>query len=451
MEKTTHASNLKICNFIFFVVIFCFGVYLFYSQVYGKLQSDMHPHIAYIDMSFTGISKEQKMIFDHSIEDDIQRLYVLSQPSLRQIIINDVVVEKLKFLNLSYSMQPRVDHNVFLTHLEKIRLPEVGFEDTVYLLANLFDLSYGVVSVFLLAMAFVSATYILLFLLRKFLDLTDGYLLLFTLFLTIVSAIYDPLFNKWVCLGQGCANVWHNPTFFMVKSFSLMCVYFSVKQLQTFKKSMWLCSSMLLLASLFYKPSFGIVFIPAYAIYILLFYTRNFRAYFYSLLMVLPSLAYALFYQLPRLLHYIPNEGRNSSIYFAPFKFIHYYSHNAFISFLLGMAFPLFFLILNYKKVLANRYLVFSWIMLLVGYFQYAFLVEGKVNWQDGNFSWGYYLTLDVLFIFSFIELVKQLLIYKMSNKFERIKMLILSALFFLHVFSGFFYLIKYFVTNVSM
>ena len=86
----------------------------------------------------------------------------------------------------------------------------------------------------------------------------------------------------------------NSPTLTMVKPFMLLCIVLFVNFLgavasRDILKYSWLLS-ILLAISVFVKPSFALVFIPAMAAHLILVHTRNTRLYTYSFVIVLPSI-----------------------------------------------------------------------------------------------------------------------------------------------------------------
>jgi hypothetical protein len=115
-----------------------------------------------------------------------------------------------------------------------------------------------------------------------------------------------------------------------------------------------------------------------------------------------------------------------------------------FFSILLALAFPLSVLTLRPINILKkNNFLLASWIMVIVGILQVSFLAESGPRFKDWNFFQGYNIALNIVFIFSIIELARTA---NISGKIsEKIKVFFPISLLILHLVSGVYYFSKIF------
>lgn len=342
--------------------------------------------------------------------------------------------------------------NDILVHLSFIKAfllkqpvpPEMGYEDTVYYLAHFLHLSYFTIGVWILAGAVTLTAGIIYCILSFLLKTKSNQLLIPTAILLFVSAIYDPFFSKYWYFGQWSPNPWQNPTLIMMKPFAFLCTFLAIQALQTFDKRFWISLSLLLLVSVFYKPSFSLIFIPAFGLFILLNHTKIFKTYVYAFLLILPTIFYII-YQ-----YWFFDPGYVKTI-LSPFTMLHIYTSNPFISLLLAIAFPLSILLLRYKQVVKNQYLQLSWLMLILGYLQMAILAQDSNMLAAGNYAWGYIIALDILFVFSGIEFIKWLIEMKATHStLKRITIGIPTLLLFLHFASGVAYFIRILIYGES-
>ena len=348
-------------------------------------------------------------------------------------------------------LQAHIDFiNLFVK--QGMRAPEVGFEYTIYAISKIIPIGFTYTAIAILVVMLLLLTGITYKLLDYFLMLSEGKKILYTFFLMTMSAIYLPFFNKDVYLGQGSPNVWHNPTLFMVKPFAFAVIFLTIYAMDKQKYAYWILCSILLLISMFYKPSFAIVFIPALAIYLLIDRPYNLKIILYAFFLVLPAMIFSL-YQYDLLLHFGNTDqaiSHGETIIFSKFGVLRLYTPNVFVSLLLGLAFPLSILLFRFKAVLANHYLKLTWIILIIAYLQMAFLAEydpsDPYRFVSGNFMWGYLIALQPLFIFSFIEFYKWSMSKQMiTTVIERLQLRFTMVLFALHIMSGFFYTLKIF------
>lgn len=381
-------TNSVFYRVLFFIMVACAGVFLFHHQAKGLYRSDLLAHINFIDIFVKG----------------------------------------------------------------SMKAPEVGFQYTIYTLSRIMPISYANCAVVLLTVMLLLLVIAIYKILNYFLPLTEEKSILFTFLLMTMSAIYLPFFNKNIYLGQGSPNVWHNPTLFMVKPFAFAVMFLTIYAMEKKQYIYWSLSSLLLLISMYYKPSFAIVFIPALAIYLLINHLRSVKIFLYALLMVAPAVLYC-FYQYYMLLHYGNTDNavsHSESIIFSKFGVLRIYTPNVFVSFLLGLAFPLSILLFRFKSVWSNNYLKLCWIMLIIAYLQMAFLAEydpsDNQRFASGNFMWGFLIALQPLFVFSFIEFYQWLQSKQWKSSWFGILQLRLTILLLaLHVISGLFYTIRIF------
>lgn len=329
----------------------------------------------------------------------------------------------------------------------ELKLPHEGFEYTVYALSKLLNSTYLTASIIFLSITLMMIAYIKFYLVKRLSNIPAHSAFIFSLSLMFVSAICLPSFNSNLYMGQGSPTIWHNPTLLCVKPFAFLCLYLAMIALRSSNRKIWGILSILLIASFLYKPSFGIVFIPALFLYILCIRPKNYQVYLYFLLMILPSLLFTLTVQLQNWL-FLPEK--NNSIIFSPFGVLHLYTSNSFFSFILATSFPFFFMIFNPKRVFSNPYLTLSWLMLIIGYLQFAFLAETEC-FKCANFSWGFSVALDCLFVFTFIEFISWMKNIQLDLKRTSIIPGFLIILFLTHLISGVGYLGRYIMTGNFM
>lgn len=321
---------------------------------------------------------------------------------------------------------------------------EFGFELSIYLLSKITSLSYTTVALNFLALVVTFLAYLKLRLIKqRFSNVQSAYF--FTSCLMLVSCIYLPFYNYNLYLGQGSPNVWHNPTLLLVKIFAFIITPLAAEFCLQKNPKILIIIAGLLLISLIYKPNFGLIFIPAWGAYLAIHQNKNWRLLFYTLLAIFPSLLFLLFekYEVTHL-----SAMLNESFVLAPFKVLHHYVPNLLVSFLLATAFPFAMLVFRFKQVIQNHYLQLCWLMLIFGYTELALFAETGSQMYAGNFGWGYLIALDLLFVFSFIELLNWLNNSELKNRLESTTLGFVCVLFSLHLTSGIYYLLQIFTTN---
>ncbi|MFN8207840.1 MAG: hypothetical protein U0T82_10605 [Bacteroidales bacterium] len=273
------------------------------------------------------------------------------------------------------------------------------------------------------------------------------YISLLTVALIFVTSFYPFAFNHNLYLGQWSPNIWHNPTMFMVKPFAFLAVFLflyweSNYNVNSYKLPVYL--SVTTIFSLAAKPSFVFFFLPAIFVFLLI-YIKKFNISFYKMLVLsfLPAFCYLLLQYFST--YFLQNNGSpglKDEIVFTLWGVTKLYTSHVFISLILALAFPLFVVLSDLRGFSRDRSLIFAWLCTFFAYLQASFLAE-QVKFTQGNFTFGYSLSLSILFIFSVIHL------FQAWNKNKRtlVKKLINICglmLLFGHLFSGVYYYYKY-------
>lgn len=226
-----------------------------------------------------------------------------------------------------------------------------------------------------------------------------------TIILLFVTALYMPWFNKEIYLGQSSPTTWHNPTNIAVKPVALLvflCFEKLYRERETIRNRFLVLVSLLLLLTCFIKPSFIQGFLPAVVLFLLLELIPNKGSSFLFSLkiagMFLPS---GLYFVAQYLLMF---DGESRSIGIQPFAVMKLDSPNPMFSILIGIAFPLFVvLVLGFKRVFADKALWLSVLFYLTSLLEYILFIE-ETEAAAGNFGWCLQLGMFLLFVMTAIR-----------------------------------------------
>jgi len=234
---------------------------------------------------------------------------------------------------------------------------------------------------------------------------------LITFSIITVGPLCLPWYSKIIFLGQGSPNIWHNVTLWTVKPFALLSVWYTLKGIETSKKTAYIFAFIIVVLSIFAKPSFIIMFLPTLAIFSLIkgsYKDLVFQRYFFllsSISILILSYQYTHTFVEDRASHIIIDVGGVWSLS----------SQNIGISIFLGLAFPL--LLTLFKTGLLNdNTILLSWIMTFIGIAYYAIFAETGRFYSHGNFGWSYMLAMSLLYLFSiikFFQIFSSLLFWK--------------------------------------
>ncbi|MBD1896731.1 hypothetical protein NDI44_14045 [Trichocoleus sp. DQ-A3] len=253
-------------------------------------------------------------------------------------------------------------------------------------------------------------------------------------------------------LGYIGITMYHSATTLLAKPICLL-IFNTISEIfkhpESYSKTKKINLSLFFLTilSLITKPNYIICLIPA--IFFVIIYKLYMNKFINSRLIIwslcVPALI-VLGWQFS--LTYLSDptfiKGGKSSIVFAPFKVMSFYSNSLLYDFIMSILFPLSVYILFWKKAKTEFSLNLAWLVFLVSIFYIYFLGESS-RMYAGNFLWGGQITLFILFVYSILFLFKQQnlkdfyfasIFYKLKTKF-----FFCLLLFGLHFINGLVYL----------
>ena len=253
-----------------------------------------------------------------------------------------------------------------------------------------------------------------------------------TVIITVVGPLCIPWYKKIIFFGQGSPNIWHNVTLWTVKPFALLATWYTIRFFEKEKTLYALIATISALMSVFAKPSFIIVFLPALFIFFILhkLYKKEKNLLFLSIvtLATLVILTYQYFHTF--------READASHIIFDPLGVWSLSSRNITMSIFLGLAFPLVYTIL--KTDIINRLEIqFTWLMVFFGILLFSLFAQTGKYYSHGNFGWSYMISMSLLYLFTILEYVKTFF------EIKRWKRCILTVLLGIQVMTGIYYLFK--------
>lgn len=290
-------------------------------------------------------------------------------------------------------------------------------------------------------------------------------------FVTFGLSVIQPLYLFWLdaggrFLGSYSMNPFHNPTQMCAKPFALLCfclvydiwnkqrdndyqgVFFSMSH---GLRKPYIYLAILLLLSTIAKPTFAEMYIPAVALVMLVEWLVRIRqkngsasAYFqhclHMLLCALPCLFYIL---LEVLVYAVPGKsaGAESSFVITDWLEVwNIYTENVTLSIVLGLAFPLFLIVLDGNFFFKDKLGQLALVGYGVGFLEAALLGEGGNRLGHGNFMWPMMWGMTFLFMAATLRLT----VLETTQTDTRPKRFLIDAawfLFALHVLFGILYI----------
>ena len=218
--------------------------------------------------------------------------------------------------------------------------------------------------------------------------------------------------------GVFSPNPYHNATYLATRPFTIVTFFIFVRVLKDYEEQFKLRDVLLfgvfLFLSTITKPSFTFILVPAAGLILLYRLLRkrfeNFRNTLFLGLSFIPTFC-ALLYQFFGV--FGPVEGEEKGIGFGLGKAWSYHCDNIPVAILLGLAFPLAVLFLNFRDLKKNGVFRLAWQITAVSLFEILFLFEKGFRVGHLNFSWGYMHGMFFAFVASAYLLFQKTFIIK--------------------------------------
>jgi hypothetical protein len=245
----------------------------------------------------------------------------------------------------------------------------------------------------------------------------------------MIGPLCIPWYNKIIYYGQGSPNIWHNVTLWSVKPFALLSTWLSIDGLYKKDIKKLTLATIFTLISIFAKPSFIIMFLPALLLYAIARqeYKDMLFVKFYAIVSGLSIMI--LLYQYTHTFN--QQEGKIIIDFLGVWSLT---SQNISVSILLALAFPMAFISLH-SKILQDRYILISWIMIFISIAYYATFAQTGRFYTHGNFGWSYMIAMSLLYLFSIVKY------FEIYTSLHIVKKVILNTLLLVQTIIGIYYL----------
>lgn len=273
--------------------------------------------------------------------------------------------------------------------------------------------------------------------------------------LMFIQPIFIPWFNPSHLIGQGSPNILYNPTSIAVKPFAIICTWMFIKLYADYKNSgyerkkdfsIFARLAVLQFLSVFAKPSYAQVAIPAIGILLIItLFKSKAKSLAFCIKTVLSWVPAVFWICVIFIFSFISSSSDGNSTALSFFDVWSAYSPCIPISIILATLFPLIMLITTSIKPNKNTLgIVLGSLMTFFGVLEYGFLMETGDRMMHGNFSWGYIAGMSVFWTFAAAHLIEHFnQDYKTKNVKNILYALAFSA-FLAHFMFGVYY---YFIT----
>lgn len=220
---------------------------------------------------------------------------------------------------------------------------------------------------------------------------------------------YIPHFGELYYRGMLNFNVYHNPTYIMMKPFAIFSVWFFFRLLNRYaekgiKVYEWFVFSGLMLLTTFFKPNFMIGFsISMLIVLIFDFFRHKGKIILRCIALgttVFPSVALMVYQQATLF-------NANSQLKIGFMTGLRAMAYRTEFTIPLSLVFPVIILIFAFRDLFKDRYYTFGWLHMLVNLSITLFVYETGHRLPHGNFIWSSFFALGILFIVSLVKYEK--------------------------------------------
>lgn len=304
------------------------------------------------------------------------------------------------------------------------------------------------IAITLLVSSFFAFKTVIIFQIARYFAKTLGFALAVTAITTLGTALIDPLNPNDIYLGQFAPTVWHNSTTIMAEPFALLA----------FASFMWVYSKPSIRASIYLsalisicvmcKPSFAIAFLPIAGVALLVkFLMTKEQQLILKLAITFLPVTTVIFIQ------YLSTFGSHLVQWhttIAPLATWQTFSDNLPLSFCLSFG-PSLLAVASFPKFFKQSpALLISWLITCVAFVELLLLAEqnsdGTLSFA-GNYFWGIYQCLLVLYLITMKEIIG-VATSKTVSLDRSIGLAVATLGFIFHGLSGLYYALSFISTR---
>lgn len=276
-------------------------------------------------------------------------------------------------------------------------------------------------------------------------SLEFGYIAFYSTCLLFVGPLMLPVFSPNYYLGIGSGNVWHNPTNIAVKGMAILSFYIIVCILESTKTERellkyYLTLAILLVFSVLAKPSFFQGIVPGLGLYfIFILLTKGFNSHIKRFLCIIVSFipsACIIIFQFICSFFIQGSVGQGEGIGIEFGRVLHHWVPNLGGAFLLAFAFPIAVLVVNFRCLISKTSIQVALFYEFAAWLESVLLYEKGSRELHGNWLWGSYISMFMIWMVFLIEYIKLLSDEEVSEKRKKFNLCIIPLLF-LHLLYG--------------
>lgn len=272
--------------------------------------------------------------------------------------------------------------------------------------------------------------------------------------LCLVGPIYMPWYSETIYRGQDSPNIWHSPTQIMVRPFALLAFYLTVRIYRRWRAAEGypqrayasrgeaaLCTALITL-SVWGKPCYFQVIVPALGVLLLIDLVRSRgKSFLFAVKMAAAYVPGALLTAMKFFeSFFVESETSGIGMEIAPFAVWSHNSNSILISVLLLLAFPLFVILIDWKRFFRSVQGQLALLTLAMGAAMKALLAEIGSRRYHGNFGWGYIMAVVIVWFVTFCHFLDLMTGDRLTGRRYRVAAWVGWTLLALHLLSGIVY-----------
>jgi len=318
----------------------------------------------------------------------------------------------------------------------------------IYIVLSVLPFSDFTIS-FVLSLATVGsivATYVLIDRIFKYYNekIPEYLSLCISAFANFVMGFYIKAANRQHYIGYESPNMWHNSTYNFMRLFAILTIICFLTVFEKYKEGItvkqWLSFSVILAITTGFKASFLTVFAPCLALLLLADLIRGTK--FKNVLIlgttVLPSI---LIMGIQSVV--LAGESGSNGYIISPFTALSMRGDHPKATLVLSVLFPILIFAFHIKDFYKDKIYLYTLILWFVSFVEVFLLMESGDRELDGNFMWGYFISLFFLFLVSMIKMMRDFYFGKTTAAKRAYVILTVQGLVLLwHVFSGIWYFV---------
>ncbi len=225
-----------------------------------------------------------------------------------------------------------------------------------------------------------------------------------------ITMAYVPYFGDFRYKGMLNFNIYHNSTYIGMKPFALLAVLFLFRILKTYAEQRmswkdWVGLAGMMLAATAFKPNFIVGFAVAILVVLIVDFIRVRGKHFLNFVIMGSTVLPGFFLTLYQRAALYEADSAGSQLKIGFLTALRAVVKHPEIPLLLSFVFPLVVLAFCIKDLKSDKFYRFAWLHMLINLAMTVMLYETGARLRHGNFFWGSYFAIGVVFILSVVKL----------------------------------------------